>query len=1222
MKMYHSLLFAVLVLLSAATSCKEKQEPTPEPEPEVKEATFTATLDASAATPFKASWAEGDAIHLIGVKDGEATSEIITASSVSSAGATFTSKGSVKADCDEYYAFIAETGVTGCDPASSWTVSSSTSSTRSVTVAKCGKGSSSLSFRNIFSFLKVEVSDVSVKSIELKGNNGEDLNYDVTVSTSDYSVSHASKPAFEAQKSIKVDVAAPGSLYISLIPGTVLEQGYTITACDASGKVVSKSVYSDKLTVPNGKVLAAGELQPESVEFTASFEDNTTPEFKSTWADGDVIEISCLNGETLVTETVKASEISSDGRTAKFVSNGTLHAGATGYYAMIPGTGVDGYQKANWSTSNLDGNTIEKPAVTVASCTDGSSSFVFKNIFSLLAFKVDEPAVSYVVLEGNNSERVSKNMLVSFSSQNVNGNTTPTFESTTSLKKAIEPGKTYWFGLYPGLKLSKGYTLRVYNEAGKEIGYSKSISALTVEKGKVYNAPQFVIKYPSIKTKTFDASNIVLSLGVVSDVHINQQAQANKWKSALQQLKAKALENDANGMAGVLVVGDLIDQPVNNQLSLFKSTLESEIDVTKTPMIYTIGNHDVPNYAWASTMVSDVAYMRNMFGDDYFQTDQDQEMRTKYEARHCVIGDYHILAISPNGDSPIAYDPTAVTWLDNQLAAITSAEPEKYVIVLTHPMIKNTVYGSRLGEEGGIWESTLPHYWATDVLTPVLRKYPQAVVFGGHLHFPLNDPRSVWQGDFSVFGCASVRYMALENGKYEDMSSATVMKDCNEFSQGNLLQFDASGNMRVLRMDFHNKDVIGEPIVSSYPTSDKGHLTKYNHTTRSLANAAPSLSTLSVDVADGAATAKWAAGTDDEFVHHYVLTLRKGGAVVTTKKILADFYKSAKTSGMKKEWTRSLGNVSDGTYELTLEAFDSWDAAAKPLTKTFVVGATTNSIWTNDEAGSKAVSGGTGNASEGWLTYSNGTLSWTANTTGKPRTATIALPDGEAYSVTQISVEDFKGEYSLTSKMFDNEGTKAVSTDRKVIDVTIGGALKGETLKDGTGATHTNNLGIDGLYHKGLIAEATVEIDYEAKSVRFGVFTDARKAQKDPSPVDASAPYIAFLPEMCKTWSPGSFKSPWYFNTPDLGDPDYEWIWFDVNSGFTTFSYTPAKAQTLSTSNPKGYGPYIIGISVVSFKADDITTANSKFGSNLTGYNYVYQFNVDNGNIGIVFNRK
>ena len=115
-------------------------------------------------------------------------------------------------------------------------------------------------------------------------------------------------------------------------------------------------------------------------------------------------------------------------------------------------------------------------------------------------------------------------MLVSFSSQNVNGNTNPAFESTTSLKKTIEPDKTYWFGLYPGLKLSKGYTLRVYNSAGKEIGYSKNNSSLTVEKGKIYNAAKFVITKPTDKTKNFDASNIVLSLGVVSDVHVNQQA--------------------------------------------------------------------------------------------------------------------------------------------------------------------------------------------------------------------------------------------------------------------------------------------------------------------------------------------------------------------------------------------------------------------------------------------------------------------------------------------------------------------------------------------------------------------------------------------------------------------------------------------------------------------------------------------------------------------------
>lgn len=709
-----------------------------------------------------------------------------------------------------------------------------------------------------------------------------------------------------------------------------------------------------------------------------------------------------------------------------------------------------------------------------------------------------------------------------------------------------------------------------------------------------------------VVSKDFDAKNIVLSLGVVSDVHVNPQWTADKWKSALQQLKAKALENDPDGLAGVLVAGDLIDNPNNTQLSLFKSTLESELDVKKTPLVYTVGNHDVPSYAWAATMPSDVTYMRNMFGDDYYLYDKDQDMRTRYEARHCVVGDCHIFSVSPNGDQPIVYDPAVVSWLDSQLAAVTSAEPDKYVILITHPMIKNTVYGSRLGEEGGIWSSSLSHYWATDALTPVLKKYPQVIVFGGHLHFPLNDPRSVWQGDFTVFGCGSVRYMAIENGKYEDMSSATVMKDCNDFSQGNLLQFDASGNMRVLRMDFYNKDVIGEPIVSSYPTSDKGHLTKYNHTTLSLANAAPSLSTLNVDVTDGIATAKWAAGTDDEFVHHYVLTLKKGGAVVTTMKILADFYKSAKTSGMRKEWTRSLGNVTDGTYELTLEAFDSWDAAAKPLKKTFQVGSTSNSLWTNDEAGSKSVSGGSGNASEDWLTYSNGTLSWTANTTGKPRTAKITLPDATEYSVTQISADDFKGGWTLYSKLFDpNKTLGKGNTLGYASPLTLGEPLKTEKLKDASGTEHTNNLGVKGLYFNAVM-DAVVEIDYAGQSVNFGVFLDRRAA------LDAGGGrFVSFLPELNQTsgWAAGK-----YVFAPGAGvfsASDYEWLWFSVSKDFNTLRYVfKDKGQKTSKGNH-----YICGISCVKATSTSATTLASD-------YDVIYQANFNSSDTdGMYFKR-
>ena len=284
----------------------------------------------------------------------------------------------------------------------------------------------------------------------------------------------------------------------------------------------------------------------------------------------------------------------------------------------------------------------------------------------------------------------------------------------------------------------------------------------------------------------FDEENVVLTLGVVSDVHINTglPVTSQKWESALNQLSVKALESDNDGLDGVLVAGDLIDYPSEAFIQEFKRVYESVMDPVKTPLIYTVGNHDVPKYKWSETMVKDAEYIRKALGDNYFQTDVDIEAGTGLECRHCVIGDYDIIAISPDGTSPVVYDPKALEWLDKTLSEVTSKNPSRYVILITHPMLYDTVYGSLLGEADGIWKSFSPGYWATRELPEILAKYPQVVAFGGHLHFPLNDPRSIWQGAFTALGCGSVRYMAIEAGGYEDMAGQTIMKDKDEFSQG------------------------------------------------------------------------------------------------------------------------------------------------------------------------------------------------------------------------------------------------------------------------------------------------------------------------------------------------------------------------------------------------------------------------------------------------------
>ena len=439
--------------------------------------------------------------------------------------------------------------------------------------------------------------------------------------------------------------------------------------------------------------------------------------------------------------------------------------------------------------------------------------------------------------------------------------------------------------------------------------------------------------------KGFDESGVVLSLGAVSDVHINTGVPrtSEKWESALKQLSAKASESDRDGLDGVLVAGDMIDYPNEAFLGEFKRVYESVLDPGKTPLVYTVGNHDVPKYRWDSTMVRDAKYIRNLLGDNYFLSDKysDEDL----ECRDCVIGGYHVLAITPNGAGPVVYDPRALEWIDNRMKEITTNEPDKYVVVITHPMLYDTVYGSLLGEAEGIWKSSHPGYWATRELPEILSKYPQVVAFGGHLHFPLNDPRSVWQGTFTALGCGSVRYMALEAGNYEDMASQTTMKDRDEFSQGNLIQFDRKGNMRIFRMDFYNEAVIGEPLVMHRPAKNKKHLKEYSFVRRSAGNNPPLLSSMEVSGSpEGGFEVTFPAGTDDEFVHHYVVTLSKDRETVATKKILADFYKHPLPSMMKPSWTVSFGpEVIDslwaGDYSVSLTAYDSWDAASNTLTK-------------------------------------------------------------------------------------------------------------------------------------------------------------------------------------------------------------------------------------------------------------------------------------------------
>ena len=434
----------------------------------------------------------------------------------------------------------------------------------------------------------------------------------------------------------------------------------------------------------------------------------------------------------------------------------------------------------------------------------------------------------------------------------------------------------------------------------------------------------------------FDESNIVLSFGALSDIHITGSGDNdanNKFRAAINQLKNQAAKHDKNGLDAIAIAGDIADTGKKAQVDTFTQIVK---DSGIANVMLTPGNHD-----YYGDKAATLAYYLESMGEAYFQNDIDRTMFAK-GARHCKLGDYHFFFIEPTSYSNnCPYDKDVINWLDASLKEITSANPNAYIFLFTHPMPYNTCYGSDLS--GGSWYTTY--------LTDTLSKYPQVVTFGGHLHFPVNDERTIMQKTFTSLGCGSVRYLAIERG-YSNMQSATVPKDAYRVSSGLLVQVDAGGNVRITRMDFSNMSTFKTPWEIDAPKADGSHLKKYSGE-RAGANTAPTLTgtpTLkaNIDLTSGVisdASITVPAGKDDDLVHHYKITVKnETTGQVNTYNFLSDFYRHSLPRSMAKTLVFPLDITTSGSYTAEVVAVDSWGAESGKITCTAQFGDAGNTL--------------------------------------------------------------------------------------------------------------------------------------------------------------------------------------------------------------------------------------------------------------------------------------
>lgn len=274
-------------------------------------------------------------------------------------------------------------------------------------------------------------------------------------------------------------------------------------------------------------------------------------------------------------------------------------------------------------------------------------------------------------------------------------------------------------------------------------------------------------------------------------------------------------------------------------------------------------------------------------------------------------------------------------------------------------------------------------------------------------------------------------------------------------------------------------------------------------------------------------------------------------------------------------------NIGEDTFIADFEPAASIVAGKVYTVERAVTKVSMETKWIADEAGSvEFPNGGAAAVTEGFLSYADGKISWTKNETGKPRSAKLVFANGSTFEALQIGPADFKGAWTFTTKVFAQAGSFVPAKDPYTFgDVTLGEPRNTEALVAPDGKTYTNNIGVKGLFFD-TVLDACLDIDYEAKTLRMGLFLDTR----DGIGQQVNGKYATYFPGLA-TKSATAWGKPWLYTETELGDPDYVWMWFKISEDFNTIIYqnrttADVELQTLTQYSDKSMNQ-ICGFGVV-----------------------------------------
>lgn len=491
-------------------------------------------------------------------------------------------------------------------------------------------------------------------------------------------------------------------------------------------------------------------------------------------------------------------------------------------------------------------------------------------------------------------------------------------------------------GAYPFTPGAPGEYLVAYSVTDAAGGISQETRTIVVdgEAAQTAAAAPTVAAVPAAETGGPD-----VRFSAIGDIHDN-------WSELAEAYDFWKQEN----VQTALFVGDLTNSATANEFAGLKQTMDDKASLG-IPAIASLGNHDVSGIS---------SY------DLFTQATGGQKPNADY-----TVNGYHVITVSPGSGTldPETGKPSAASsgnyayaqaWLQQRLTAATTEDPTKPVMVLVHHPLQCTHYVSNE------WYGTGLSSGCGDGFQSVFDDFPQAVVWGGHIHTPQNIPTSIWQGQedragqkagkgFTTVNAPPLAYYEFESGVINTSPTSrgtdTTPDDAGDNRQTAIVEI--TGTVVTIK----NYDLLADQWIDqtwTWDVADSVDTTKsyderfpFNNTRRSSASAGPvwsAGSALTIDQISGGKAmvsfpqAQPAPNSVGDIVHKYrysTVDVATGDEVNSFLQWSGFYNLPMPTSRQHEVWGLSPSRE----YEVRVTPINAWGKEGTALTARFTTDA-------------------------------------------------------------------------------------------------------------------------------------------------------------------------------------------------------------------------------------------------------------------------------------------